>query len=177
MKRQVTILILMIFIVSLNAGCTLYDYDDWQAVYIEGCGAFSVPPQWQSYEENGRIYILNENAELAMLQAVSYTENRSDSDDLAEQNNFPEIKSLEMLTSCCLGNSAVYGTELVEKNGEESTVYYLDITMTDKLVKFYFCDDTVGEKFVKKIASSFLWEENIGKSYLFGFSKYTTSGE
>lgn len=144
-------------------GCSSI-YDDWQVVYIEGCGIIKIPNEWSYFNEDGVIYILDESSVPVMIQSYNYN-----CDMRKEESNkyYSNYKKIELVYNQVFSNSAVYEISKFLYEGKE-----IELSVIDLYVETVDCSDVilvvwntdVEEKLIKDIAKSFIMEKFVDKN-------------
>jgi len=157
-KKIVKIVLLMMIIVSMS-GCLFqkYDYSDWKTIKFKKEGTVMIPNDWEYYEEDGLLYIVDKNGLPIMIETHSYPAVGEYANEIGDEESnkfFRNYTDLYRLESCGLSNSSFYGKDLVMKDKKVMEKYVLGFGI-DESIDFIVWDERINEKFVKKIATSY----------------------
>lgn len=154
MKLLIAVLLVILVICSM-VGCSRYNYEGWKEISIRNIGTLKIPSEWACYEEDGKLYFVDENQIPAMIETHSYCSGfEGDSPGDVDSNRFfDNYRCLRHISSTVFSNGAVYGEYLIEINSNQHQYYFLDLG-GEETISLIIWDDTIDIEFVKKIAWS-----------------------
>ena len=145
-------ILMIVFFVSVLEIPPLYTWS-WKTVEISHGGTIRIPTEWTLLEQDGLIYVVDENKTLLMFESTHYMD--IDPEPFPMNNAFiQDITYLENTFNCCYGNGAVYGRILTEEKGVQTQRYYLEIGY-DRQVFLVAYNDRFDEKMMVAIAKTF----------------------
>ena len=149
--KRVMFLFMCIILTVIVCGCSP-DTDEWETIFIENCGSFKIPDEWDCFFEDDIIYIVN-NQKPVM---ISYQR----TGELESNSYFTDFRHMNTVTSACLSNGAIYGKSKYFYSGMEIERLYLDFgeTTEGKWIEFLVWDEDVTKELIVKIAGTFVSE-------------------
>ena len=153
MKKKSKPLLICLLILFFIPACF---YNKWQTIHIEDCGKLKIPEECSYFVEDDKVYIVDEEQNPVMIETFSYPGTYEwEHGEMDENKYYSEIVSLECLQSEGFSNSAIYGTYLMEVNGEKTEKYFISLPNENEDLDLIVWDPTIDLKQVKKIARSF----------------------
>lgn len=149
MKKTILVMTI-ISIVLLLPGCSFYNYSGWERLDLENVGSIKIPGEWSCYSDGEKIYITDQSKAPMLIQTHSYAGSEAESNDYCKS-----FKSLKIIESAVLSNSAEYGKVLVEMNGSQTERYFLDIGIGDDIMSFVVWDENIEKSLLLQIAESY----------------------
>ena len=154
--KKIKLTFVAVFLIIIVCLCAHNNYyNGWKIIDIDSYGTLKIPDEWTAFEEDGKIYILNDKLEPAMIQTFSISGMDDNEEGIVESNKyFDEIINVKTLSSAVLSNGAIYGETLIKKNNTEFKHYYIEIGY-EKAITLIIWDTSLSKDVVRKIANSF----------------------
>ena len=158
MKKVVLFLVSLLMLTMVFA-CDKGDipYDNWKRIEINDCGSIEIPSEWSYFYEDGKLYIVDENAEPVMIQSDNRKVYEGDSNKF-----YGNYKKIELIDGENYSNSSTYEVFKFLLDDKEVELQNIKLfvdpdeeTLLDKDVNLIVWKTDIGEKVVKKIAKSF----------------------
>ena len=154
MKKSWIILILIL----LFSGCS-NQYEDWINVEISDVGMFKIPPNMICNEENGIVYLTENNNEdfdksKSIMIGVVYDENNPL--EVMSSVLEKELTYKKLLLSETFSNSAIVGKKEYLLDGVKCEKIFLELYSSNKSLFFLVNNDMIDYSIVKEIARTFV---------------------
>ena len=157
MKKVVLFLVSLLMLTMVFA-CDKGDipYDNWKRIEINDCGSIEIPSEWSYFYEDGKLYIVDENAEPVMIQSDNYKVYEGDSNKF-----YSNYKKIESVYNEGFSNSSMYEISKFSLDDKEVELRSINLcvfsgdALLDKDVNLIVWKTDIGEKVVKKIAKSY----------------------
>jgi hypothetical protein len=152
-KKTVLSILLLTFVMSV-VGCSEQS-KELRKVEVKECGTFEVSMEWNSYENNGYIYIVNSELKPIMIRSFSFSGIDDNQQGKSELNDFFAVQNLTTISSQVLSNGAVFGKAILLKNGIQVERLFLEIGC-ERRALFIVWDESIDLVSLEEIASSFI---------------------
>lgn len=156
--KKVVLLLISLLMLTMVFACDKGDipYDNWKRIEINDCGSIEIPSEWSYFYEDGKLYIVDENAEPVMIQSDNYKVYEGDSNKF-----YGNYKKIELIDGENYSNSAKYEISKFLLDDKEVELQSINLyvlsrgSLLDKDVNLIVWKTDIGEKVVKKIAKSY----------------------
>lgn len=156
--KKVVLLLVSLLMLTMVFACDKGDipYDDWKRIEINDCGSIEIPSEWSYFYEDGKLYIVDENAEPVMIQSDNRKVYEGDSNKF-----YGNYKKIELIDGENYSNSSTYEISKFLLDDKEVELQSINLyvlsrgSLLDKDVNLIVWKTDIGEKVVKKIAKSY----------------------
>lgn len=157
MKRIVSMMLLAVVVCLCSCGDGLpKDYNP-KVVELPGCGTVKVPENWELVIKDGLACFVDENGPILSEYRTEYIGDSNVDPDIlcmcvdGDHNEFSYHLVSDLVSSTGLSNSAIYGMQKIEFEGETVERRFLILDNTD----FIVWDTTLSREELAQIAKSF----------------------
>ena len=156
--KKVVLLLVSLLMLTMVFACDKGDipYDNWKRIEINDCGSIEIPSEWSYFYEDGKLYIVDENAEPVMIQSDNRKVYEGDSNKF-----YGNYKKIELIDGENYSNSSTYEISKFLLDDKEVELQSINLyvlsrgSLLDKDVNLIVWKTDIGEKVVKKIAKSY----------------------